>query len=431
MDRTRARTRAKLFVIVATVVFFGVGSASARNLTWHECLELTLAGNADLRQAEAAFRATENLEGVARAGFLPTVSGTLSATRSGSSGSTDYTTPPGTSYSASLQGSENLFSGFYDRANLDRAKANTRAAEATFQIAKAKLSYDLKSAYESLRFSQSALELAIDIVKRRQRNLDLVQLRFESGRENKGSVLLSKAYLGDARLGSLTADHDQDTARATLSRVVGFEESDETLVASEDVPISTPPLKDPDFRTIATATPDHVQAIAQESAADSGVTVARSGFFPSLALSGNYGRRDDHFFPGEPNRWTLGLSLNIPIFNGLKDYSSTKSAVATYQSSMGNRASVDRGLLVKLRQAFHTYVEAVARLDVDASYRDAALLRAEIARTQYNNGLITFTDWDLIENDLIARQKSYLQSTRDRVTAEAAWEQSQGTGVIP
>jgi hypothetical protein len=44
---------------------------------------------------------------------------------------------------------------------------------------------------------------------------------------------------------------------------------------------------------------------------------------------------------------------------------------------------------------------------------------------------MSFEDWDRIENDLIQRQKTVLQSQRDRVTAEAAWEQAQGKGVIP
>ncbi|MGZ3696004.1 MAG: TolC family protein, partial [Bdellovibrionota bacterium] len=67
---------------------------------------------------------------------------------------------------------------------------------------------------------------------------------------------------------------------------------------------------------------------------------------------------------------------------------------------------------------------------VDQGFRDAATVRAEIARTKYNNGLQTFEDWDTIENDLITRQKAYLQSKRARVTAEAAWEQAQGIGVL-
>ena len=36
----------------------------------------------------------------------------------------------------------------------------------------------------------------------------------------------------------------------------------------------------------------------------------------------------------------------------------------------------------------------------------------------------------LIENDLINREKSLLQTKRDRVFAEAAWELVQGKGAI-
>jgi outer membrane protein len=73
----------------------------------------------------------------------------------------------------------------------------------------------------------------------------------------------------------------------------------------------------------------------------------------------------------------------------------------------------------------------VEKLKVDQAFLDAAKTRADIARTKYNNGLMTFENWDIIENDLIQRQKSFLQSQRDRVVAEAAWEQAQGKGVIP
>jgi outer membrane protein TolC len=431
MDRCPSRLPLWLLAVTAASGLSGASPAFARSVSWAESLVLTRANNANLKSAEATLRATENQEGVARAGFLPTVNGSLGATRTGTAGAIDAGTGVGNQYTATLKGEENLFSGLYDRANYSRAKANTRAAEATYQIAKAQVSFDLKSAYEGLHYAQDVRALALDIVKRRESNLNLVQLRFQSGRENKGSVLLSKAYLAEAKYESLQADNDASIARAALARVIGLDETDETLTASEEVPTSAPPSGAPDFRKIATLTPDHVQASAEEDASAAAVAVARSGFFPSLGVSGTYGRKDDEFFPRAPDRWTLGVSLTIPIFSGLKDYYATKGASATYASATGNRVNIDRGLLVKLRQAFHGYVEAVAKAQVDASFRDAALLRAEIARTQYNNGLVTFNDWDLIENDLIARQKAYLQSTRDRVTAEAAWEQARGTGVIP
>ena len=75
--------------------------------------------------------------------------------------------------------------------------------------------------------------------------------------------------------------------------------------------------------------------------------------------------------------------------------------------------------------------QAIERLKVDESFRAAAIARAEIARRKYNNGLLSFEDWDIIENDLIFRQKNYLSSLQTRVTSEAAWERDRGTGAIP
>ena len=69
-------------------------------------------------------------------------------------------------------------------------------------------------------------------------------------------------------------------------------------------------------------------------------------------------------------------------------------------------------------------------MKVDSAYVEAAEAREKISRQKYNNGLSTFDEWDLIESDLIKRQKSLLLSERDRVVAEAAWEQVQGKGVL-
>ncbi len=414
-------------------IFMGPVSAHARSLDWNESVRLAEENNAALKSAEATYRSTAYLETVARAGYLPEMNAALTGTRSSSAGggarAGEFAVSPGNQYAATLSGQMNLFAGLADQANLARAVANARAAAEVYRSARAQASTQLKSAYEGLIYAQNVRILAEDIVRRRENNLGLVRLRFESGRENKGSVLLSRAYLNQAKYESLQAEHGEAVARFNLARVVGLDETAETLIASSPVPRSPPPER-PEFRKIALTTPEHLQAAAQEDAADAAIGVARSGFLPRLGLSGTYGRRDTEFWPDGPDRWTLGLTLSISIFNGLRDYGEIKSASAMLAASTGNRVEVDRGLLVSLRSAHNAYVQAVAKEEVDASFRDAAQTRAEIARTKYNNGLLTFEDWDLIENDLISRQKAYLQSVRDRVVAEAGWEQALGIGVF-
>jgi outer membrane protein TolC len=170
--------------------------------------------------------------------------------------------------------------------------------------------------------------------------------------------------------------------------------------------------------------------VAQEDASEAGVPLARSNFYPDLGVTGTVSAQGNNSFPNASKR-SLMVTLSLPIFNGGKDYHDLKSAAAQYSASSYQRQSVDQQLLPKLKQTFRAYVEAIEKLKVDKAFLEAAEVRAEIARNKYNNGLLSFEDWDTIENDLITRQKTYLLSERDRIIAEATWELTAGKGVIP
>jgi outer membrane protein TolC len=126
----------------------------------------------------------------------------------------------------------------------------------------------------------------------------------------------------------------------------------------------------------------------------------------------------------------VGVSLTVPLFSGGRDYFATKSASANWISSEALRQGAVAQSIARLRETHAAALEAAARVRVEESFLAAARTRAEVARNKYNNGLTSFEDWDQIENELIARQKSVLSSRRDRVTAEAAYEQAQGKGAL-
>lgn len=411
-------------------ILFAVGPARAATvLTWGECVDLAAKNNADLRTAAEQLRSSEFQEGAARSGFFPQVSGSLNYNRASTSVNGVTTTTQLDNYSASLSATQSIFNGLQTYGQTTQARANTRATRASARITRAQVSADLKTAFEGVTYADDYEKLTQEIIKRREENLRLVELRFESGRENKGSVLLSEAYLHQAKYDDLQAHDARRVAQAQLAKALGFDDFENRDVAGH-VPTQSPSAAAPDFKALALTTPEYAQAVAQEEAAEAGVTVARAGFFPNLELTATTGRFDTDFFPDNTHRWSVAVNLNIPLFSGGRDYFTTRSAAASWTASMSRRESVTRDRVTQLEQAYARYTEAVMKLKMDDSFRQAATLRAEIARKKYNNGLQTFEDWDIIENDLISRQKTYLQSKRDRVTAEAAWEQAQGKGVF-
>lgn len=411
-------------------------SPVGNSFSWQDCLNMAQENNPELLAAKENLRAIEQQEKAAIGTFLPQINASLSHNKTNSSIIGGGGIPLGgasstrTVTTAQLTGSWNLFSGLQDLGRYEQAKANTRAQAALLQTTKAQLSYDLKSAYQGLLFAKEYLSLTDEIVKRRQENLRLVELRFESGLENRGSVLLSQANFEQAKYDNLIAQNSVQVARAELARVLGLD-SEVDFEIHQPIPVKHQSAQPkPDFKSLVLTNPEVIYAEAKEEAAKESLRVSRSTFMPALNLTGSTGRARIEDDPNDRTTWSVGLNLSFAIFNGGQDYYGIKASSALLSAASSTLENTRRQILARIERAFASYVEAIAKLQVDQTFKDATAVRSEISRNRYNNGLITFDDWNIIEDDLILRQKSHIQSTRDRVVAEAAYEQALGQGAI-
>ncbi|MBL7543481.1 MAG: TolC family protein [Bdellovibrionaceae bacterium] len=244
-------------------------------------------------------------------------------------------------------------------------------------------------------------------------------------------MLLSEAYYQQATYDRIQAGLQLDVAQNTLAQVLGLSLMDDTLVVSKDVPVKE--LDDSavlDFKALATLTLDYQKAVAQAEASRYSHRQNQASYYPSLNLTGSLGKTDSKF-PPENDRWSLGLNLSIPIFSGGRDYSNELSARHRRIAAEVNRTTVSYQALVRLKQAYSQFRLAIEKVKVDEKFRAAAQMRSDIAKKKYNNGLMSFDDWDVVENDLIQREKNILSSDRDRVVGQGNWEQVQGLGLWP
>lgn len=417
---TNRRRRAALGLVLATAI----AAHAQAPVTWSDALARTRQHNAELAAAAAQVRAAEYRLSAAYAGFWPSSRAALrydDADSDGAGGDNGR-------YSATVTASQNLYAGGLDRARVTRAQAEADDARSAQRVVHARVSFELKSAFQGLAYAQQYQQLTEEIMRRRGENLDLVQLRFNGGRENKGSVLLSQAYRQQALYDDLQARNAAQVARAQLARLWRSDDAGEYRIVP-DLPLQTPPSA-PDFAQLALQAPATQQARAQRESAAADVGIARAPLRPSVDVDASIGHYDDEFFPRADARSAVGFSVSVPLFSGGRDYYGVKSAQATRYRADETYENTVRETRAQLERAFAGYVEALAKLDMDASFLAAARVRAEIARRKYNNGLLSFEDWDIIENDLIARQKAHLQSQRERVIAEAAWEQARGVGAL-
>jgi outer membrane protein TolC len=242
--------------------------------------------------------------------------------------------------------------------------------------------------------------------------------------------MLSAAYLKESALDLKRAQFYLENAKANFVRVLGLPVGMDVDIKGAGPDVVEPGTL-PNFLELVTAVPDRVISSAQLKSAEASLKGSRSAFMPTLDLSGTVGSSGPNYFPDEEEHWSVGVSLSWSLFNGGKDYFANKKAFTEKLVAENTLRNLDLDLAFKLRQAFNAFVIAIDDFKVSEAIAEAQAVRAEIGRGKYNNGLSSFDDWDQIENELITRQKNLTEKRRDKAIAEAAWEKTQGRGVLP
>jgi outer membrane protein len=158
---------------------------------------------------------------------------------------------------------------------------------------------------------------------------------------------------------------------------------------------------------------------------------AKGNLYPRLSLNGSfttlYSDQRQQFYPDGGNRGrSLGVTLQIPIFNGL----SSRSAM---QRAAINRDLADITLIETkntLRQTVETaYNNAVAAIKTYQSTEKQVKARDEafrMTKQRYNLGSVNFVDYQVAENNLFQAQSDLLRAKYDFIFRKKVLDFYQG-----
>ncbi|TGN06373.1 TolC family protein [Leptospira bandrabouensis] len=436
------------FVIFA---IFGLVTLSAKPVQVKDLWQTALQSNPEFLSAKADYDKAFFENEKSYASYLPTVNVLASARQSsanfsgsgtvndplinGSSGtgtSTNQQTSSGESrptainrYSVGLSTNQNLFAGFKDKSGIEKTEALLQAAKQTLNDSRLKICFELKSGYAQMLYAKELHQLSEKIKERRTKNRDLVKLRYEVGREHKGSFLLSESFVKQSEFEVSSAFRLFESNVNEMERVISNRL--DVSINSEFVyePILEKKFSEKEKENLLESHPSVMAEQSKVRAAQANIGVAEAGFYPDLNLSATVTRQDDVWLP-KPRNYSFGLNLTYPLFNGGRDYYNVKIAKTEYEKSIHTRDAKKNSLLFSLEQSHLNFKNASEQMVVLTEFYKASEIRAMIARSQYSNGLISFENWDIIENDLINREKNLLIGKRDLGLAEATYLRNLG-----
>ncbi len=409
----------KIYIAIAALLLTANFVHAGEILTWEECVREAKRNHPDLiSAAEEVKQAKADLD-IDISAMVPDITSAASAKRGKSaSGKTKD------SYAHSITGQQLIFDGFETSSEVSNALKTLHAQEYNYNVTSSNVRLNLRSAFTGLLKAQELISLTEQIAERRKQNLDLVKLRYEAGREHKGSLLTAEADLAQAEFEVTQAQRSITLAQRELSKELGLDKMKLWKVKGEFSVEEGYNLK-PALEDLALATPFLNELIAKKEAARYNLQSAQSDFFPKVYLDASLGRSGTSVLP-RGKQWSAGMSMSFPLFEGGSRITGVTKARSQFEQAKADERSGRDSVLVTLETTWKDLQDAIATVEVKKKFLEAAEERAKITTAQYESGLTSFDDWIIIEDNFVSAEKNYLTAQANMLSTEAYWIQAIG-----
>lgn len=402
------------YLILLTISLTSPWVVAQQGAPLEKLLNLAKENSPSLKITKLELKQSESDLSKSYSGYLPSVSASISQSRTKeeSSSSVDAS-------EASLNASLNLFNGLSDMNTIDSAKLNVNILNVQLQRQKSDVTNNVKTAFYNYVYANEAFVLLKKIVLRRQQQLDLIKIKFDGGREDRGSYLQAKANLEQSQYEVSEIKRQIANYAKKLEEVIGLELKTSEL-PSDSLENHLVYLRRINFQDdILKTIPEYVVKTLEKKVAENGISISQSAYMPSLDLTGRFKKAGDTLSELDEDSTSIGLNLTIPLFDGLSDYENTKSA--KYEAK--KKEFEIRKALIELRseavEKYNAYRSALENIEIKKEFLKTSETRSEIATAQYKAGLLNYTNWDQIQSEYIENEKNYLTSQKTALTSKA------------
>jgi NodT family efflux transporter outer membrane factor (OMF) lipoprotein len=385
--------------------------------------------NQNVAAAAAQYRQALALLGVAQAGYYPTVSAGVTASRGRGTSTSTTSTSTATPGAPVINTIRPSLTASWEPDIWGQIRRNVESNQATAQASKADLQSALLSAQGTL--VQSYFQLRIDDEERRllgqslsayERSLQITRNRYQAGVAGRVDVAEAETQLKTTQAQAIDLGVQRAQLEHAIAVLIGKAPADfhidpaNGLPSLPDVPAALP-------SALLERRPDIAGAERRMAAANAGIGVAQGAFFPALTLSGTSGFQNSSLSQllTLPNRfWSVGASAAMTVFDAGAHSAQKESAVAAYDQSVASY----RQTVLAAFQEVEDNLAALRQLTEEAAAQQSATQSATEALTltenQYKAGTVSYLNVIILNAAALNAQQSNLNIAGRRLIANAA-----------
>ncbi len=363
--------------------------AQPRIVTLQEAEQSALAHLPQLRQAQANASAGSARVDEARAGLLPQVNASAGYTRSGPQSSLGFTAAGPRSpnqWSGQVSVGQVLFdpAAFY---GWRAAGASAQSLRDTADTARLDALSGVRAAYFAARADRDLARVARETVQNDQAHLRQTEAFVEVGTQAAIALAATRSQLASAQLTLIQAENTYANAKAQLAQAMGletwgpFEVGDDTMPAVPGEDGALDPLLSEAFA----ARPELASVQSAERANQESISVARSGFLPTVSAQGTY-EKVGPTISNTQELWTAGVSLSWNLFGGGLTTARVREAHANLDSLRAQDVALRTSIRVAVEQALLGVRAALSSVESAREAETNAREQLRLAEGRYQAG---------------------------------------------
>jgi len=366
-------------------------------VTFNEAVRTALDQNTDIKRAQASARQSNVQVQSEWMDFVPDLSLRSSVSRqygrNFSQVTGGFTTESTDFFNLSGSSGITLFNGFENVSSLQQAQQQATADQTGLKRTQREVVFTVMDQFIALVESREIVRVREERVEAQRQRLRQIREFVDAGSRPKSDEFTAEADLADAEQQLLQGRRELEVSKTRLIQTL-------QLNPREAYDFQVPDLEGDTLGTAQYELPSLIDeafqkrldlrvAQAEQRAAQEGVRSARSSYYPTISLSGDYGTdwssrglggnvSDDFANQLDVNRGGgVSLSLSIPIFDQLQRSTQVQQAQVQAQNAKYALQDQRQQVALQVRQSFLDYQNAVQQLEA----ADKRLRAAERART--------------------------------------------------
>lgn len=314
--------------------------------------------------------------------------------------------------SSGLQSAKSQFSAAYEESNRTRAD----------------LVYSVQSAYFEMLQAQDGLTLAKVRQNRSKDHLHIAEERKAAGAVPQADVTRARTQVSSADLDAAAAESALRIAQGHLNQVMGRAPNSALQIGPPGAPVPDPSgvRVDDVLQKALESRPEVVAAQKRADAKRNQIGAARSEILPKVRAEAGYGWRDDDFDPPDKD-WWVGVTLNIPLFDGGVRGSHIAKSKIEADRELQQLAQARLSVQQEVWSAYSRWIEAFQSLQTSGVMKDEAAESLDLIKARYEEGAGTINDLLDAEAAFDQSETQFTNARYQLYIAYAAFQRAQGT----